>query len=52
MEEEADETVYFLELLLRFNRTHESILNPLIKEGNEICKIVIASIITTKARTK
>jgi len=50
VEEETDETVYFLELLLAVNPDHEQIITPLINEGTEILKIIVASIVT--ARTK
>ena len=49
VEEEADESVYFMELLLAFNPDHSNLISPLINEGTEILKIV-ASINTTKTR--
>ncbi len=48
VEEEADESIYFLELLLAFNSAHLTQLNSLINEGTEILKIIVASIITTR----
>ena len=48
VEEEADENIYFLELLLAFNPTHSTQLESLINEGTEILKIIVASIITTR----
>lgn len=50
VEEEADETIYFLQLLSALNKNHVSIIQPLINEGIEILKIIVASIKTTKAR--
>jgi four helix bundle protein len=50
VEEEADESVYFLELLQPFNKRQDSLFPPLIKEGNEILKIIAASINTTRKR--
>jgi len=50
VEEEADESVYFLELLLAVNPDHENIIVPLINEGTEILKIIVASINTMKQR--
>ena len=50
VEEQVDESVYFLELLLVVNPDHEQIITPLINEGTGILKIIVASIVT--ARTK
>jgi len=50
VEEEADESVYFLELLKEFNPAFEHQINLLIVEGTEILKVIIASIVTTRAR--
>jgi four helix bundle protein len=49
-EEEADESVYFLELLREFNPPFRERITVLINEGLEILKILVASIITTRAR--
>jgi len=48
VEEEADESVYFLELILELAPTVESKVNPLIREGNEILAIIVASINTAR----
>ncbi len=50
VEEENDETVYFLELLLVFNPDHSNNIISLINEGTELLKIIVASINTTKER--
>jgi four helix bundle protein len=50
VEEEADESVYFLELIQELEPTHESKVTPLIKEGNEILAIIVASINTSLKR--
>lgn len=50
VEEEADETVYFLQLLEEFNPDHKEIIAPLINEGIEIVRIIVASINTTRQR--
>jgi four helix bundle protein len=50
VEEEADESVYFLELILELDPTHEGKVNPLIKEGHEILAIIVASINTALKR--
>ena len=49
-EEEADESVYFLELLKEFNSAFQERISTLINEGTEILKIIVASIITTRER--
>ena len=50
VEEGADETVYFLELLLEFNQDHQKIIITLINEGTEILKIIVASINTVREK--
>jgi len=50
VEEEADETLYFLELLLDINPTLKKQIDLLHKEGNEILSIIIASIKTARQR--
>lgn len=50
VEEEADESVYFLELILELEPAQEGRINPLIKEGNEILAIIVASINTAKRK--
>lgn len=50
VEEECDESVYFLELLREFNPDFQTRINSLINEGIEILKIIVASITTTRSR--
>jgi four helix bundle protein len=50
VEEEADETVFFLELLLEFNKDCANPIQNLINEGTEIVKIVVASINTVRSK--
>jgi four helix bundle protein len=50
VEEESDESVYFLELLLVFNPEHSNNIILLINEGTEILRIVVASIVTVRER--
>lgn len=50
VEEECGESIYFLELLKEFNPMFETRINELIKEGSELLKIFVASIITTRER--
>ncbi|MFC0604096.1 four helix bundle protein [Winogradskyella pulchriflava] len=50
--EEADESMYFLELLLQVsNKEHEEI-KRLHKEGNELLAIVVTSIKTMRAKNR
>ncbi len=49
-EEEADESIYFLELLKEFNIEFVEQIDSLLKEANEILKIIVTSILTTKER--
>jgi four helix bundle protein len=48
VEEEADESIYFLELLSEFNPDFKDELLRLINEGTEILKIIVASINTVR----
>ncbi len=49
VEEEADESVYFLELLLAINEDkYHKTLNTLIIEGEEILAIIVSSINTVR----
>jgi len=44
VEEEADESIYFLELILVFNPDQTDTIKPLIQEGTEILKMIVAAI--------
>jgi four helix bundle protein len=48
VEEESDESVYFLELLLFFNPDFSDHISVLIKEGNELVAIIVSSIKTSR----
>lgn len=50
VEEEADESVYFLELLREFNAEFTDQFSQLISEGTEILRIIVASINTTRTK--
>jgi four helix bundle protein len=50
IEEEADETVYWLELLVESGLVRAQRLTELLKEANEIAAIVVASIRTSRKR--
>jgi len=46
VEEEADESLYFFELLLEFYPDKQNMMDTLYKEGNEILSITVSSINT------
>src|SRR5262245_14741645 len=52
VEEEADESLYVLELILEFNPTHKKDIGLLSNESVEILKIVVASIKTARDKQK
>ncbi len=51
VEEETDESIYFLELLLEVHGGFKDIIEPLVKEGNELLAIFVASIKTVRNKT-
>lgn len=50
VEEEADESIYWLELLIESKIVEPSRVDSLMKETNEIVAMVVASIRTLRAR--
>jgi four helix bundle protein len=52
VEEEADESIYWLELLYESSIAPESRLHNLIQEMNEILAMVVASIKTLRIRAR
>jgi four helix bundle protein len=50
VEEEADETIYWLELLSSLNAVPSSRADPLIREADEILRMVVASKRTLQRR--
>ncbi len=50
VEEETDETIYFLDLLYVMNENSHDMIQTLINEGTEILKIIVASINTVRKR--
>jgi len=52
VEEEADEAVYWLELLVESGLVPEPLLQGLLQEANEIVAMVVASIRTARHREK
>ena len=52
VEEEADESLYWMVLLVESGLVQESLLLDLMQEGDEILRIVVASITTARKRTR
>ena len=50
VEEEADESVYWLELLVDSHLVDEEAIRPILREANEIVAMTVASKKTLKAR--
>ena len=50
VEEEADETMFWLELIKEMSISREPIIDDLIKESDEIVAIVVSSIRTTEKK--
>ncbi|MDR1983676.1 MAG: four helix bundle protein [Prevotellaceae bacterium] len=50
VEEELDETLYWMELIMEAQLVRKEILNDLMLENEELLKIIISSINTTKNR--
>ncbi len=52
VEEEADESMYFLELFEQINSENQHQIKNLIKEANELVSIIVASIKTLRSRSQ
>jgi four helix bundle protein len=50
VEEECDETLYWMEMLIDIGRVAPAEIEALMKEGDEIISIVVASIKTARAQ--
>ena len=50
VEEECDESAYWMELLVESNHVSAELLNDLLQETHEILSLVVASIKTARAR--
>src|ERR1700741_1727177 len=50
VEEELDESVYFMELLQHFNKQFDKRFLVLMGEGNELLAIIVASLKTSRER--
>lgn len=48
VEEEVDESMFFLELLMEISKEHQTEMKALHSEGNEILAIIVSSIKTAK----
>jgi four helix bundle protein len=48
VEEELDESLFFLELLLEFNEPLKKEINDLYLEGEALLKIIVASIVSSR----
>lgn len=48
VEEEAEESIYWMELLIEAEMVQEHLLSGLLKEANEILAMVVASITTAR----
>lgn len=48
VEEETDETLYWLEILTASNLIAEDLIKDLVKEANELLSIIVASIKTAR----
>jgi four helix bundle protein len=52
VEEEADESVYWMELIIEAGFLKEELVKPLMQEGNELTAIAVASINTSRGSTR
>lgn len=48
VEEETDESLFFLELIVEFNKDQRNKIALLYKEGEEVLKIIVASLKTLR----
>jgi four helix bundle protein len=48
VEEELDETLFFMELLIKLNPEIKEKITPIYKEGNELLSIIVAAINTRR----
>jgi|SRR5436190_17141940 len=48
VEEELDESLFFLELLEEFNRSFETEIRELYNEGETLLKIIVSSIVSSR----
>lgn len=50
VEEELDETIFFLEMLCAINTALEQAIEPLMKEASELLAMIVSAIKTTRAK--
>ncbi len=50
VEEELDESLYFLDLLMEFNQDFSQRITEIIKEGNELLSIIVVSLNTLRRK--
>jgi len=50
VEEELDETLYWIELIIQSELIEENLLADLITENHELLKIIVSSIVTMKKK--
>jgi len=50
VEEECDESIYWIELLVESKQINRSLVEDLLSEANEILSMVVASIKTARTR--
>ena len=49
VEEELDENLFFLELLIEFNQSKKELINKIYQQGEELLKIIVATINTSRS---
>ncbi len=49
VEEELDESLFFLELLIEFNQSKKELINKIYQQGEELLKIIVATINTSRS---
>lgn len=52
VEEESDESIFWMEMLVRAEIVKQNKLNDLMKEGNEIVAMVVSSKKTARSHAK
>jgi four helix bundle protein len=52
VEEEADETIYWMELLIEAKLVQESDISPLLEEANQILAMTVSSIKTARGKSR
>lgn len=50
--EEADETMYWLEIIEEASVLNKEVVNPLLKEANELVSIFVATVKTVKSKNQ